>query len=105
MCRLSQQPTHRHCLPCPCHGQHCGRKPLLACLILIVGCAGAPRDSQTETSSPVVERVPVPLEGEQLDTDRVEQMTSSPSLPPCWSLDMNGIYCRWMTPMPRHWWP
>jgi len=50
---------------------------LLACLILIGGCAGAPSETpQPETSSPVVELGPMPLEGEQLDTDRVEQITS-----------------------------
>ena len=78
MCRLSQQPNPPSLFTVPMPwAALTGRKPLLACLILIVGCAGAPPETpQPETSSPVVERVPVPLEGEQLDTDRVEQMTS-----------------------------
>ena len=78
MCRLSQQPSAPSLFTVPLPWVALtGRKPLLACLILIVGCAGAPPETpQPETSSPVVERAPVPLEGEQLDTDRVEQMTS-----------------------------
>ena len=50
---------------------------MLACLVLVAGCASSPPEApKPDPSSPAVEPTPVPLEGEQLDIELVDQITS-----------------------------